>query len=54
MMHVLKLPANQCPVVLDGVGACQEVMGCGLVTAAKLQLLNRLPYYDRDQWWNWG
>ena len=38
-MYVLELPANQRPVALDGVRACQEVTGHGLVTAAKSQLL---------------
>ena len=46
--HVLKLPANQHPVAPDGVGACQEVVGCELVAAARLQLLNGLLYYNGD------
>ena len=49
-MYVLRPLANQHPVAPDGVGACWEVVGHRLVTAAKLQLSNRLPYYDGDQW----
>ena len=37
--YALDLPANQCPVAPDGVGACWEVAGRGLVAAAKSQLL---------------
>ena len=53
-MYVLKLLANQHPVVLDEVRVCWKVTGHRLVAATKSQLLNRLPYYDGDQWWNWG
>ena len=36
MTHVLKLLANQHPVVPDGVEACQGAMGHGLVAVTKL------------------
>ena len=36
--YVLKPLANQHPVVPDGIGACWEVTGHGLVAAAKSQL----------------